>query len=582
MLERVCSTLILSTLLGSPAFADDGRAPTIPQSLSATAVTANSIELRWQSSTDSDGIKGYNVYRDGRFLATANTPYFLDQSATTNTTHEYWVIAFDNSERYSSTSRWVYARTPNQSAVPAGGDQIYSEISRLTPPQDLSAYFESDGSVTLDWSAQSADDAVAGYNVYRNNQYIATTRDSGFRDTQPTLQGELSYTLVAFSDSGDFSSHSAPVKVAGASVSPPPQVAPVIPTGLYSTVHSNNSLSLNWDRSEGAAGYNVYRDDQYVATVWTESWSDSGLSTAGSYRYSVVAFDQDQHFSRHSDDHAVNLASASASEAEEARINPASSNGEPTRSDTTTAAISNDYYLAFSDEFNSGGLDLGKWNTAYLWGPDVTTNNESQYYVDVANQPDFGYQPFSGNGEHLSITADRTPDWLRDRANGKPYLSGVMTSYDAFQFTYGYAEARLRAPTGKGNFAAFWLLNAKYVELEPEIDITELLGENPYVVHHTYHYYDANDTLVSSPTYDTWVDDFSREFHTYAVRWSPGEIVWYVDGRETQRLAHDKVSSQPMYVLFNLAIDGDWPQSPDANTVFPSSLEIDYVRVYRR
>ena len=83
-------------------------------------------------------------------------------------------------------------------------------------------------------------------------------------------------------------------------------------------------------------------------------------------------------------------------------------------------------------------------------------------------------------------------------------------------------------------------------------------------------------------SFDTYLDDFSKEFHTYAVRWSPGEIVWYVDGVERQRVTEGAIAAQPMYVLFNLAIDGDWPKSPDASTVFPSALEIDYVRVYQK
>ena len=126
-------------------------------------------------------------------------------------------------------------------------------------------------------------------------------------------------------------------------------------------------------------------------------------------------------------------------------------------------------------------------------------------------------------------------------------------------------------------FSAFWLLNARYDGITPEIDIAEFLGESPDVVYHTYHYYDQDWRLVSSPSYETWTDDFTDDFHTFAVKWSPGEIIWYVDGEERQRLSHDNISSQPMYLLFNVAVGGNWPVSPDWTTQFPSSMDIDYV-----
>jgi len=75
--------------------------------------------------------------------------------------------------------------------------------------------------------------------------------------------------------------------------------------------------------------------------------------------------------------------------------------------------------------------------------------------------------------------------------------------------------------------------------------------------------------------------DFSVDFHTFAVAWEKGSIVWYVDGVERART--DKgVPDEAMYVIANLAIGGDWPGKPDRETVFPGVMEVDWVRVYRR
>ena len=159
------------------------------------------------------------------------------------------------------------------------------------------------------------------------------------------------------------------------------------------------------------------------------------------------------------------------------------------------AALLQDYTLVFSDEFNGNTLDTSKWNTAYLWGTDLFINSEEQYYVDVNNDPEFGFNPFSFDGENLSINSIRTPEALKPKALNQPYLSGVITSYDAFKFTYGYVEARAKVPYGTGLWPAFWLLNAYYVDDEPEIDIMEFIGDDQDVVYHTYHYYDSDDVL---------------------------------------------------------------------------------------
>ena len=36
----------------------------------------------------------------------------------------------------------------------------------------------------------------------------------------------------------------------------------------------------------------------------------------------------------------------------------------------------------------------------------------------------------------------------------------------------------------------------------------------------------------------------------------------------------------PQFVILNLAVGGSWPGSPDATTVFPSTMLVDYVRIY--
>jgi chitinase len=64
---------------------------------------------------------------------------------------------------------------------------------------------------------------------------------------------------------------------------------PSAPTGLAVTGTTSSSVSLSWSASSGATGYNVYRGTTKVASVSGTSYSDTGLTAATSYSYTVTA-----------------------------------------------------------------------------------------------------------------------------------------------------------------------------------------------------------------------------------------------------------------------------------------------------
>ena len=77
--------------------------------------------------------------------------------------------------------------------------------------------------------------------------------------------------------------------------------------------------------------------------------------------------------------------------------------------------------------------------------------------------------------------------------------------------------------------------------------------------------------------------NFSTGYHTFGLEWDADRLVWYVDGMERKResnAAH--IPRDPMYLIANLAVGGDWPGSPDGTTVFPNALTVDYIRVWQR
>ncbi len=232
-------------------------------------------------------------------------------------------------------------------------------------------------------------------------------------------------------------------------------------------------------------------------------------------------------------------------------------------SETVRSAVPDGYGLVFSDEFEGESLDTEKWRTEMSWG--ATTTSELERYSPSALRVHDGI---------LSIVASKAPGQAR------PYTSGTITTRGSFDFTYGYLEMRARIPAGKGLCPAFWTLCSNE-DLHKEIDVTEVLGQQPYRSYMTYHYRVRSG---SKTKYHTWYDgpDLSEGFHTYAVKWTPGRLVWYLDGVKRYEVADDaNVPTQPMYLIANLAVGGMWPGAPDASTKFPAAFDIDYMRVYQ-
>lgn len=335
--------------------------------------------------------------------------------------------------------------------------------------------------------------------------------------------------------------------------------------GFIGEVLDDGVVKINWVKDPTARGYNFYRGGEYIGTVFEEEYIDSDTFDE-SYYYEVQAFDFDENYNYIARGLTVDVTGSG-------RINP----DAPVPNEN----ILDGYELVFSDEFNGTELDSSKWVTQYLWGDELVINSEEQHYVDILNKPDFGYNPFSFDGESVTISAIPTPDELNEKAFGQKYLSGVFTSYDAFKFTYGYVEARVQLPYGQGLWPAFWLLNAYYVDDKPEIDIMEFIGHNQDVVYHTYHYFDADGTLRSTHSEPTTGTDWTNGWHKFGVEWQPGVLVFYVNDIEVHRIVDSKVSSQEMYIIANTALGGWWPGSPDASTPFPAEYKIDYIRAYQ-
>lgn len=218
--------------------------------------------------------------------------------------------------------------------------------------------------------------------------------------------------------------------------------------------------------------------------------------------------------------------------------------------------------LTFEDNFAGSAIDATKWRVE---NATLVKNNELQTYV-----PD----EVSVAGGVLSIRSQRRT------LNGRAYTSGLVDTINRFSQTYGRFEARIRVPRTQGIWPAFWMLSQSGV-WPPEIDILEMRGQDPFTVVTTQHWGPFPQFYNFASSSFTGPIDLSLDFHTYAVEWFPNRIDWYVDGvlRFTNTT---NIPSQPMYLILNTAVGGDFLGNPDASTVFPQTMQVDWVRAYTR
>jgi beta-glucanase (GH16 family) len=251
------------------------------------------------------------------------------------------------------------------------------------------------------------------------------------------------------------------------------------------------------------------------------------------------------------------------------------------RNDTADAAIG---AITWSDEFNGAAgtpLDQSKWK--FDIGGSGWGNNELEYYTNSTSNV-----VQNGQGQ-LAITARRdNPANYQCHYGRCQYTSGRILTADKFTQRYGRFEARLKIPKGQGIWPAFWMLGND-IGSNPwpnsgEIDIMENIGREPNTVHGTVHGpgYSGAEGIGGGRTIGAPLGD---AFHTYAIEWSPNLIVWFLDGSEYFRitpanLGGDRwVFDHPFFMILNVAVGGAWPGNPDASTVFPQTMLVDYVRV---
>jgi beta-glucanase (GH16 family) len=252
-----------------------------------------------------------------------------------------------------------------------------------------------------------------------------------------------------------------------------------------------------------------------------------------------------------------------------------------------TPTDSRPWTLVWSDEFdgtNGSSPDATKWT--YDIGGGGWGNNELETYTNRTENARIEDGMLAIRAAKESFTG---PDGI-----ARDYTSARLKTLGLHAWTYGKIEARMKLPFGQGIWPAFWMLGADFAQVDwpdcGEIDIMENVGFEPSIVHGTIHGpgYSGGDSIGSSYTLPGGAR-FADDFHTFAVEWEKGVIRFYVDGSlyathtPSELPAGTRwVFDKPFFIILNLAVGGNWPGNPDSTTVFPQTLQVEYVRVYQR
>ncbi|MEZ5023174.1 MAG: family 16 glycosylhydrolase [Chitinophagales bacterium] len=248
------------------------------------------------------------------------------------------------------------------------------------------------------------------------------------------------------------------------------------------------------------------------------------------------------------------------------------------------------YNLVWEDNFDSLNTDI--WlvqNHFDHYG------NERQVYTSRPENVfiDNGQLILRVNRETYTCPSGALNPWgcARQFNTGEPYefTSGWVETKPAYNTQYGYVEAKISLPYGRGFWPAFWTFVGGGISNNvnaAEIDIFEMYGHKPpYISSTNVHLEYCNENYPdypdcsSIPSYgrEHIIQSYANQYHIYSLEWTPEIIRWKMND-QVLRVMDNPGVVDPVRLIINMAILQDNP--PHQTTTFPADIKIDYVRVY--
>ena len=255
--------------------------------------------------------------------------------------------------------------------------------------------------------------------------------------------------------------------------------------------------------------------------------------------------------------------------------------------------------LVWSDEFaNATGNNLQPDPTVWTYdtGNSGFGNHELENYCAWGSTT----APCNPASPNAYVGTDGYLHIVAQEPSAGVYTSARMKTQGLFSVQYGRLEAKIWVPEAQGFWPAFWTLGND-INTNPwpacgEQDIMERVNAalNPDWNEGSVHGTGFTGSTGLGTVYNFPAGQTAAGWHTYGMIWKPGSVAYYVDTPSSPYVTYTNPASltglagavwpfdsgNSAFIILNFAVGGDWPGNPNASTVFPASLLVDYVRVY--
>ncbi len=241
----------------------------------------------------------------------------------------------------------------------------------------------------------------------------------------------------------------------------------------------------------------------------------------------------------------------------------------------TTPLTYDGYNLVWQDEFSGNELS-NDWQHEIGTGSNGWGNNELQYYRQENTRVE---------NDYLIIEA------RKENFGGRNYTSSRIVTMGKQAFQYGRIDIRAKLPEGQGIWPALWMLGSNFSTAGwpdcGEIDIMEMIGgqDRENTVHGTVHWDNNGQYANFGDSYSLAQGTFNDEFHVFSIIWDSQSIRWFVNDVQYNQIDITPATlsefKQQFFFIFNIAVGGNWPGSPNSTTSFPQQIYVDYVRVFQ-
>ena len=252
----------------------------------------------------------------------------------------------------------------------------------------------------------------------------------------------------------------------------------------------------------------------------------------------------------------------------------------------------------WSEEFNNR-TGSAEAPDAKIWTFDVGNSGFGNHELETYCAWGADNAPCAAAEPNLFVGTDGFLHLVARRPGAGVYTSARLKSQGLFSFRYGRIEFRARVPEAQGFWPAAWLLGNNIASVQwpacGEQDILERVNaaKTPDWNEGSVHGQGFIGNVGLSTAFPFPQGQTAAEWHTYGMIWAPGTISYYVDDPARLYATYTPASlkgmagarwpfddGQDSFILINLAIGGDWPGQPDAESPFPAEMLVDYVRIY--